>query len=803
MSQLSSAVSPPTARPVSALLREALEVDPEPVTSTRSPRALGRLLAYGLAALVAVGILNLLDQASLGVRTDAQQAADHLPSAAGAVVDALALTIAAMVLLVGIVRAALDRSWRLLATLIVAPPLVGLGALAVAERLTGRWAPTGAGDATMEALLAAGTVGLVLLRIGSPSRWQVPATVAFVVAALVGGAWVDESVLGRLIALTASAAVGALVALVVGTPSRHASRSDLAASLARAGMPVRCLEPQGGDARGSVPWVAELVSGTEVFVKTYGDEERIADLLFRLWRGLRLRGSGDARPHSSLLHAVEHEAFAAGRASAAGARVPRVLALGALANGGVFAVHEAIAGRSLDAIVADDGSDALTDPVLREAWSMVRTLHRAGIAHRDLRSSNLVVDEQQRVWLVDFAFSDVLADREVQQRDLVELLASTADLVGPERAIDAALATLGHVEWEEALPMVQPLAVSAATRGALGRSGFSALRAELARRLGAPEPELPRLARVDGRTLLTLAALTVAVWALLPQIAQSGDLWELLPEANRTMLALAAVASLLTYVGASASLRGAVPEDLPPLRTLVVQVASSFTNRVTPGKVGGVALNVRWLIKEGVPSPVAAAAISVNAIGGLLVHISLTVFTIAWAGKVGLGDLSLPSARTVGAGLGLIAAVAAISYAIAPLRDLVSRRVVPRARQSGEAIAEVARRPRHLVLLFGGSAFVTACYVAALDFSLRAVGQSVPLSTVALVYLAGSALASAAPTPGGLGATEAVFAAALATAGVEREAALAAVLLYRFATFWLPIAPGYVAFGYLQRRGAV
>lgn len=777
--------------------------DPETAETTylRSPRALGLLLLALALAAFAYGTIELLDRATDGLRVDLDQASSHLPDAVGALVDGAAIAIAAVTLLASIGRASWARQWRLVAALVGAPLLAGGLVASVGPQLDGAWAPSTSGDIAIDALLAAGAAAFTLIQIGDHAHRHHALGWAFIATTLAGGAWVTESLPGRGITLAAGIAAGAVVALAVGTPARRATAVDVTSALARRGFVVDHVRPQGGDARGSVPWVAELASGTSLFVKTYGNEERIADLLFRLGRSLRLRESGDTAPHSTLQHAVEHEAFAASRASASGARVPRVLALGTLGNGGLYAVHEMVEGRSLDRLVADEGPDALTAPILREAWAMVQALHRSGVAHRDLRAANVVIDGEDRVWLVDFAFADVLADEPLQNRDLAELLASTAALVGPERALDAAVTTLGPLRWEAALPMVQPLAVSTATRQAVGRRDFAELRGALALRLGAPDPELPRLARVDRRTVLTLAALTAAVWALLPQIGKSGDLWDQLPQANRFDLALAAIASLLTYVGATVAMKGAVAEDLPTLRTAEAQVASSFTNRVTPAKVGGMALNGRWLVKEGLTSPAAAAALSVNAIAGLLAHIALTVVTIVWAGKVGLGDLELPSTRSLLLGVLLIVATVGATYAIPPLRELVRHRVFPRARQSMDAVREVGRRPGRLAMVFGGSAFVSCCYIAALALSLRAVGASVPLSTVALVYLAGSALASAAPTPGGLGATEAVFAAALVTTGASREMAVPAVLLYRFVTFWLPILPGWIAFNALQRSG--
>ncbi|HYH49830.1 MAG TPA: lysylphosphatidylglycerol synthase domain-containing protein, partial [Acidimicrobiia bacterium] len=76
-------------------------------------------------------------------------------------------------------------------------------------------------------------------------------------------------------------------------------------------------------------------------------------------------------------------------------------------------------------------------------------------------------------------------------------------------------------------------------------------------------------------------------------------------------------------------------------------------------------------------------------------------------------------------------------------------------------------------------------------------------TSVALVYLVGTAVASAAPTPGNLGALEAAFIAGLTSAGMTSASAVGAVIVYRLATFWLPVLPGWLAFVYLQRTDNV
>jgi glycosyltransferase 2 family protein len=54
--------------------------------------------------------------------------------------------------------------------------------------------------------------------------------------------------------------------------------------------------------------------------------------------------------------------------------------------------------------------------------------------------------------------------------------------------------------------------------------------------------------------------------------------------------------------------------------------------------------------------------------------------------------------------------------------------------------------------------------------------------------------------PGGIGVTEGSLTFGLVTAGVPEEIALAAVLMYRMATFYLPPIWGFFAFRWLEHN---
>ena len=235
--------------------------------------------------------------------------------------------------------------------------------------------------------------------------------------------------------------------------------------------------------------------------------------------------------------------------------------------------------------------------------------------------------------------------------------------------------------------------------------------------------------------------------------------------------------------------------------TFLAQLASSFTNRVTPAKVGGVALNLRFLIKQGIDKATAATGVAVSTAMGTLVHLAITLVIVVWAGNVGLPGISLPSGGVLLMIGGVVLAFVALVAAGAARRAWWRSSALPSLRRSWSSCVDVMRSPRLLAMVAGGSAIVTLANLVAFVVSLRAFGVQESFATLAVVYLAGAAVASAAPTPGGLGATEAALVAGLAVVGVSEDEAIPGVLLFRLATFWVPILPGWFSMLYLQHRG--
>jgi glycosyltransferase 2 family protein len=601
-----------------------------------------------------------------------------------------------------------------------------------------------------------------------------------------------------VLAFAAGVTVGAGSLVLFGVPDRRIGPAEIAVALGSAGLPVTRVDPAPVEAKGSRPFTAATVDGQSLFIKVLGSDQRDADLLYRAYRFLRLRDIGDTRPAASLIQAAEHQALVAVMAGRAGVAVPAVRQVVKSADGSALLAMDRVGGSSLDLIPARRVSDTM----IRELWTQVGGLHRAGIAHRSLRAANVVVDGMARPWIVDFSFSELGATQRQIALDVAELLASLAVIAGPDRAVAGAVAVIGRDGLAAAVPLLQPLALSAGTRRAIARHDglLTQTRAAAAAEGGREDQDLARIQRVRPRTLLAIAAAAGGFYFLLPKLAQVGSGWNAMLSADWAWLPLVIALSAVTYLASAVALMGAVRPRIRFWPTVLAQAASSFVNRVSPANVGGMALNARFLQKSGVDASAGVAAVGVNSLVGAVVHLVLIVVFFTWAGK-GLGKaFTLPSSSKLLLILAVVVAIVGIVLATRPGRRFASGKVIPGLRSAAASLKRVAQSPGKMTMLFGGSALITLAYIGGLAASVQAFGGGPGIVLIGAVYLGASALAAAAPSPGGLGAIEAALVAGLTGVGMAAGPAVSAVLLYRLATYWLPVAPGWLSWRVLQRR---
>ncbi|MFC9811984.1 YbhN family protein [Streptomyces virginiae] len=660
-----------------------------------------------------------------------------------------------------------------------------------------------------------------------------------------------------------SVAYGTLYA--VGSPNVRPTGQHLLAGLRRVGFqPVSAMRaemPEGPEAsetgdRGRRYHVT-LEDGPPLDVTVVDREQQAQGFFYRVWRRLTLRGITTRRSLQSLRQALEQEALLAYAAIAAGANAQKLIATSELGPDAVMLVYEHLGGRSLDSLPDEE----ITDELSRNAWEQVRALQSRRIAHRRLTGDALVVDRSGNVILTDLRGGEIAAGDLVLRMDVAQLLATLGLRVGAERAVASAVSVLGPDTVADCLPLLQPIALSRSTRGTLrklareraerereavlesSRAAKAAREAEAAapgttaavsaadRKAekkalddaldGAREedllsqirqqvllirPQAPvepaRLERIRPRTLVSFIAGAFGAYFLLTQLAHV-PLAETVADAEWGWVGAALAFSALSYVAAAMSLLGFVPERVPFLRTVVAQVAGSFVKLVAPAAVGGVALNTRFLQRAGIRPGLAVASVGASQLFGLASHILLLLSFGYLTGTEKTPEMT-PS-RTVIAGLLTVAVLVLVVTAVPFMRKFVVTRV--RALFAGVVprMLDVLQRPKKLVTGIGGMLLLTGCFVMCLDASIRAFGggEAISYASIAVVFLAGNALGSAAPTPGGMGAVEATLTLGLVAAGLEKEVAISAVLLFRLMTFWLPVLPGWISFNFLTRKEAI
>ncbi len=777
----------------------------------RRPTDLLRLVVAACTLLVAVVTTLVLDRTITSFEANVLDLTGHTPARVveffvGAVQIAVVglPLVGALVLLgyrrlrafgyavlAGLVAAGLDHllsEW----TSHIAPP-----AFADAGQVSG-W--LGPGNFPGTPFISAATAAIAVLTPFMDRRWRRVAWTGLWLTVLVR--IMTSTTLPGAIFLTLAAGwfIGSLVLVVLGSPLRRLTTKDITDALARSAWPIESLEPLPVDAVGSAPYLADTGDGRRLYLEVLSDEERSADLLFRLYRWARFRNLGDERPFSSLKQEVEHEALCALAARDVGVRTPRMVVVATVgaSEDSMLLAYERLDGSSLDAMAAEQ----LTDAVLDGVWRQVAVLRRHRIAHRDLRLAKVVLDADGQPWLLDFGFGDLAASDVQLSGDVAELLVSTAAVVGVDRAVATAKRVIGTDALASGLPRLQPFALTTATRSALkSQKGLLDELREAAREAsGVEKVELEQLQRVKPSTVFSFVMLAAVVYFLYPQLTGAGDIVNRLRTANYWWMAAATVMSAVTYLGSAVSLAGAVPQRIGFRNLFLSQVASSFANRITPAQAGGYALSVRFLQRQGVDTAVAVTSVGINTLGGILIHLPLALLFLLWVGSGVEKAFKVPSFGSLAwIALGVVAVVAAV-VVIPKTRRTIWKRLGPALGKAWAGLGSLIAHPTKLLLLLGGSLVITGANLLALVASVEAFGGGASFAAIGFVYLVGSVIGNAAPTPGGLGATEAVLTAGLSAAGLSPPVALSAVLLFRFVTFWLPIPPGYLALRSLRHH---
>jgi uncharacterized membrane protein YbhN (UPF0104 family) len=226
------------------------------------------------------------------------------------------------------------------------------------------------------------------------------------------------------------------------------------------------------------------------------------------------------------------------------------------------------------------------------------------------------------------------------------------------------------------------------------------------------------------------------------------------------------------------------------------------------------AFTFRRFTRQGADAPLAGWSLLV----GGVVSTAAGVLVVG-SGGLASGNILAAAAAVPGGVLALATLIGVAAATRRPgLRDALERPAAWALRHGSRLVRRPADDPRQTIrawadrlgsLQLPPSGWMTVTGLAlanwladaaVLAVAIHAAGAAVPWHDLLLVYGSGIAAQSLNITPGGLGVTEGALGLALVATGLHASQALAAVLLYRLASFWLVALAGWLVLLWLQHR---
>ncbi|MBP2562439.1 uncharacterized protein (TIRG00374 family) [Neorhizobium galegae] len=275
----------------------------------------------------------------------------------------------------------------------------------------------------------------------------------------------------------------------------------------------------------------------------------------------------------------------------------------------------------------------------------------------------------------------------------------------------------------------------------------------------------------------------------------------LIERADAIWLGAALICQVLTYIFASLVWKIVLDHAhsrLPFATLLKIGFLQLFANQILPTSgLSGTIIVLGALRRRGIDGPVALSGLLVDTLSYYAVYLvlALIVFAFIWQRHL-TGDEWLP---VLLAFVLLAAAILACLSLVDRTRDRILPRFLLRWR-TGSYLAVWLQEmdPRAIrdsrIILWASSC---QCAVFLLDAATlwciaRSIGVDLGAAAALASFLIASVIATLAPLPLGLGSFESASIMALHLFGVGPEASLAATLMLRGLTLWLPMFPGLV-----------
>jgi len=275
---------------------------------------------------------------------------------------------------------------------------------------------------------------------------------------------------------------------------------------------------------------------------------------------------------------------------------------------------------------------------------------------------------------------------------------------------------------------------------------------------------------------------------------------DLARQARPEWLAAAFCAQAATYMSCALVWRQVLRHAAHPrpLRMLLpLAVAKLFADQAVPsGGASGTVLVVAGLQRQGVPLSLAMGTLLVGLVSFYAAYLAVALVSVGILWGLHKLDVAILALVTAFAAIAVIFPGAAIW-----LTRRIDRITLPRwatrlrwvrilQKALAEAPLDLLRNPLLMAEAVALQLSIILLDAATLWIAFRALGEPVTLWRALVSFVMASVAADVAPVPLGLGTFESASVAMLDLLGVGIEIALAATLLLRGFTFWLPMLPG-------------
>ncbi len=321
--------------------------------------------------------------------------------------------------------------------------------------------------------------------------------------------------------------------------------------------------------------------------------------------------------------------------------------------------------------------------------------------------------------------------------------------------------------------------------------------------------------KIFWRSLLLLVA-GISLYALAPSLLEVFSSWPQLADLDPVWLGVVLVFQIAVFVCTWEVQRIALHTG-QMFAVATSQLAGNAFGRVIPGGAAAAAgLQYRMLARAGIPTARAASALTAVTLLMFATLLVLPVFTLPGI----LGGTPVANSLAIAAWIGvgvfvLMFAAGLVFFSWDRPLELVGSGIqwtlnkLRRSKEPRTDLPQRLRKERNFIRQTLGRRWWQAVAMAtfkwgfdyfALVAALLAVGSKADPSLVLLAYVAAQLLGMVPFTPGGLGFVEAGLTGALVVAGVSAGDAVVATLVYRLASFWLPLPFGAIGYGLFKWR---